>query len=361
MHTTFNIHGTGTGRLSSVDENMQNVPKKIGDHNIKKSFIPTNPDTQVIMNADAKAAEVRVYAAYSQDKNLIKALNDGMDPHSFFSSRILNPKTVVESIPRSERRTALSLIGIDDEHAWNYEDFQNRGVFSGTSENPGSEPKYGQQLEKLRSNIKRVVFGVLYGAAPKKVSSIVGIAEEQGAAIIAQLFKMFPTLEKYIDNTKEKVRRLGCVETFFGRRRRFQLNGMTFGMRNKAERQAVNMLVQSTSSDIIMRVLVDIDRVIEADFGGRLLITVHDSVVAEIPKEYISQMPDFIHEYGVKRVRENYRWMPVPFLWDVEVGPSYGELSSVDAYLAGHQHVDQISRDDYLDHEIKSDFERLAR
>jgi len=359
MHTTFNIHGTATGRLSSVDENMQNIPKKIGDHNLKQSFIPTDPDTQVMMNADAKAAEVRLYAAYSRDENLISALNEGLDPHSFFSSRVLNPSTILEGVRASEKSSVLALVGIDDVHDWSYEDFQKRGYYTGTEEDPGPDVAYGQQLGKLRGNIKRVVFGILYGAAPKKIASIVGIPEAQAAAIIESLFRMFPTIPEYISKTKEKIQYLGCVETFFGRRRRFNLRGMTFKMRNKAERQAVNMLIQSTSSEIIMRVITAVDEPIRHDFGGNLLITVHDSLVAEIPKKYVPQMKDFITEYGVKRVRELYPWLPVPFLWDVEVGPSYGQLTDIDKYLKGNVLPADISGDDYLDHEIKSDFENL--
>jgi DNA polymerase I-like protein with 3'-5' exonuclease and polymerase domains len=361
MHTTFNIHGTATGRLSSRDENMQNIPKKIGNHNLKRCFIPTDPDNQVIMNADAKAAEVRIYAAYSRDKNLIVALNDGLDPHSFFSSKVLNPATILDGVSPSDRAGVLLLVGIDDTHDWSYEDFQKRGYYIGTEKNPGPDVAYGQKLDKLRSNIKRVVFGILYGAAPKKISSIVGIPEAQAAAIIESLFRMFPTIPEYISRTKEKVQYLGTVETFFGRRRRFNLRGMTFKMRNKAERQAVNMLIQSTSSEIIMRVICSVDEAIRHDFGGNLLITVHDSLVAEIPKKYISQMPDFIQEYGVAAVNQQYSWLPVPFLWDVEVGPSYGQLSDVDKYLAGNAQETAVSEDDYLEHEIKSDFEKLAQ
>ncbi|RKY27943.1 MAG: hypothetical protein DRP83_01580, partial [Planctomycetota bacterium] len=351
MHTNFKIHGTATGRLSSVDENMQNIPKKIGNHNIKRCFIPTDPDSQVIMNADAKAAEVRIYAAYSRDKNLITALNEGLDPHSYFSSMVLNPATILDGVSAGDRAGVLQLVGIDDVHDWSYEDFQKRGYYVGTDKNPGPDVAYGQQLGKLRSNIKRVVFGILYGAAPKKIAGIVGIPEAQAAAIIDSLFKMFPTIPEYISRTKEKVQYLGCVETFFGRRRRFNLRGMTFKMRNKAERQAVNMLIQSTSSEIIMRVLNAVDEPIRRDFEGNLLITVHDSLVAEIPKKYVSQMPDFITEHGVKRVNDQYRWLPVPFLWDVEVGPSYGQLSDVDKYLSGSVQETEVSGDDYLEHE----------
>lgn len=347
MHTTFHITGTATGRLSSSDENMQNVPRRIGEHNIKKIFIPSYPDTQVIVNADAKAAEVRLYAAYSGDKNLIKALRDGMDPHSFFSSMVLNPAAVLQGVPANQRKAVLSTIGIDSEHAWNYEDFQNRENLE------LSDPWYGKQLDKLRKNIKRVVFGILYGASKNKIAAIVGIPHEQAQAIIDVLFRMFPTIPKYIQQTKDQVQHLGMVETFLGRRRRFDLKGLTPYLRAKAERQAVNFKIQSTSSDIVLEVLCATDNPLR-DLGGRLLITVHDSLVFELPKKYISQMPDFIHEYGVKQVAQSYPWLPVPFSWDVEVGPSYGELQGVDRYLSANPYIDR-GDDDIDEHEIRND------
>jgi DNA polymerase-1 len=223
-----------------------------------------------------------------------------------------------------------------------------------------TDPDYAKRLKKLRKIVKRVVFGTLYGAYPKKIANIVGIPEDQAAGIIRSLFKMFPTIEKYIEQTKEQVRYLGVVETFIGRRRRFDLKGMTRYMSSKAERQAVNFKIQSTSSDIVLGVLCDMMAPLEQDFRGRMLITVHDSVVFDLPKEYISQMPDFMHEYGVKRVAEQYPWLPVPFKWDVEVGPSYGELVSVNNYLNQHGIPKVVNEDDFLEQEIRQDFEEMS-
>jgi DNA polymerase I-like protein with 3'-5' exonuclease and polymerase domains len=350
MHTSFNITGTATGRLSSSDENMQNVPLRIGKHNLKKIFVPTDRETQVIVNADAKAAEVRLYAAYSRDKNLIKALEDGMDPHSFFAATVYNPAAVLKNIKGSQRNVVLETIGIDAEHDWTYEDFQNREDIELT------DKWYGKRLNKLRKNIKRVVFGILYGASKNKISAIVGIPNEQAQAIIDVLFRMFPTIPKYINQTKDQVNLLGVVETFLGRRRRFDTANLTHYLKAKAERQAVNFKIQSTSSDIVLGVLCEVDNPLR-DLGGRLLITVHDSLVFELPKKYVSQMPDFIHQYGVKNVAKEYPWLPVPFSWDVEVGPSYGELQGVDRYLADHpvKSIEKFDYEDYEDNEILND------
>ena len=198
------------------------------------------------------------------------------------------------------------------------------------------------------------MFGILYGASKNKIAAIVGIPQEQAQAIIDVLFRMFPTIPRYIQQTKDQVHNLGLVETFLGRRRRFDLKGMTRYLIAKAERQAVNFKIQSTSSDIVLEVLCATDSPLR-DLGGHLLITVHDSLVFELPKKYISQMPDFIYEYGVKRVAREYPWLPVPFSWDVEVGPSYGELQSVDRYLSANPYIESDSDDDYEEHEIRND------
>jgi len=361
MHTTFHPQGTATGRLSSSQENMQNIPKQIGKHNIKRCFIPTDPDNDVFVQADAKAAEVRVYAAYSRDPNLIKALNDGLDPHSFFSSMVLNPQTLLKNIPHGARKQTLEVAGIDDVHGWTYSDFEDRKKFVGTKEFPGPDPIYGARLNKLRDNIKRVVFGILYGAYKTKIAGIVGISEEQAQAIIDSLFKMFPTIEKYLDNTKEQLRLMQMVETFFGRRRRFpNWEVMPSKMRKQAERKAINFKIQSTSSDIVMRTMVHVEEPLKRDFNAHLILTVHDSINWEMPKKYASQMSDFVNEYFVKFAADNYPWMPVPFKWDIEMGPSYGELISVDEYLAAQRKpVDLLQEEknetEYLETEIRQE------
>jgi len=352
MHTSFHVVGTATGRLSSSNENMQNIPKFIGEHNIKKIFIPTDPENQIIVNADAKAAEVRVYAAYSRDKNLIQALNEGLDPHSFFASKVYDPSVVLSGVPQSEQKNTLSLIGIDENHAWNYSDFQNRYTFKKT------DGPYYRQLDKLRTNIKRVVFGILYGAGKRKIAETAGIPLEQAQAIIDVLFRMFPTIPRYMRTTKDQIHLLGVVETFLGRRRRFMIKNMTQYLKAKAERQSVNFKIQSTSSDIVLGVLTDIDGPLR-DLESRLLITVHDSVVFETPKKYAGQLSDFMEEYGVRRVAEKYPWLPVPFKWDVEVGPSYGELQDVDDYLKDHPRIIEEG-DDYIDMDIRQDLANLG-
>lgn len=345
---------------SSSGENMQNLPLAIGSHNIKKIFVPSDRENMVIVNTDAKAAEVRLYAAYSGDAALIKALQDGMDPHSFFSGMVYRPETILAGVPKASHAEMLSLIGIDDQHAWSYADFESIGRLIGTKDNPGPDPTYGKRLEKLRKNMKRVVFGILYGASRHKISDIVGIPPDQAQAIIDVLFRMFPTIPEYIKRTQQQLQFMGMVETFTGRRRRLNPDGLPPKLAAKAQRQAVNFKIQSNSSDIVLDVLCDVDGPVR-EMGGRLLITVHDSIVFELPKKYVHQMPDFIEEYGVKRTAQKYPWLPVPFKWDVTVGPSYGEQISIRDFLSEYKVTEiAFNKDDYIEHEIKQDFEELA-
>jgi DNA polymerase I-like protein with 3'-5' exonuclease and polymerase domains len=345
---------------SSSHENMQNIPKKLGGHNIKKIFVPSQPG-YAFGNADAKAAEVRIYSAYSKDKNLIKALNDGMDPHSFFASMVYNPANVLNGVEQHRWKEVSETVGIDTAHGWTYSDFCDRDIIKETEE------PYGKQLDRLRGIIKRVVFGILYGATPNKVSSIVGIPEEQAAVIVDTLFKMFPTIPEYIQLTKDQLKHLGFVETFFGRRRRFgELHKLPWSLRSKAERQSVNFKIQSTSSEIVLEVLCDMEEPLRVDMQGELLLTVHDSVGFECPEKYVHQLPEFIKEYGMRRINNRYPWLPVPFSWDVEVGPSYGELMSVDNYIKKMGNVTHIvpenpaDRDDFIEQEVRAEFEELV-
>lgn len=304
LHTSFHINGTGTGRLSSSDMNLQNIPKFLAKHNIKKLFVPSNDDL-VFVNADYSGAEVRVFTAYARDQKLIEALNDGLNMHSFFASKVFGEP---------------------------YEDYENR-------ENPVAlpDPAYRKKLDKQRQNIKRVVFGILYGAGPYKIAESINVDLPTAKELIAMLFEMFPAINEYIRQIDYEVDRNGWVETLFGRRRRFPLARMR-RHRGRATRQARNFKIQSTSSDIVMSQLIEINEQLQYHFDQKaeVLLTVHDSICMEFPKKYVHQLKDFLYEYGEKRVSEKYPWLPVPFQMDVECGPSYGECMPVDQYIKKH-------------------------
>jgi uracil-DNA glycosylase family 4 len=292
LHSSFHLHGTSTGRLSSSNVNMQNQPKKLAGVNIKKIFIPDDPEEELIFNVDWKGAEIRVFTAYAPDKQLIDALNGGLDVHSWFTQEIFG-------IPYEEVEAKKD---IDDE------------------------------MSKTRTTVKRVVFGILYGAMAKKIAETAGISEEAAQQVIDKLFDRFPSLKNYMDEVVAQIHTRGFVETLFGRRRRFPLQAVNGFFRGQAERRGKNMKIQSTSSDIVVAQLIEIfDHI--GELGGRLCITVHDSIVGTVKKKYLSQVQPFFDHYCVERVGQKFPWLPVAFAHDVSVGPNYGETIALADYI----------------------------
>jgi uracil-DNA glycosylase family 4 len=326
LHTQFHLNGTGTGRLSSSDMNMQNVPKFLAGWNIKKLFIPDSDDF-LIVNVDYKGAEVRVFTAYARDEALIKALNEGMDMHSFFAAKVFNRP---------------------------YETYANRN-----NAQLFPDKNLRKLLDDERSQIKRVVFGILYGAGPEKIAETIGITVERSTALIEMLYRMFPDIKRYAEQVEFEVDRFKFVETKFGRRRRFPLAGIS-RHRGRAHRQGRNFKIQSTSSDIVIGQLVEMDEPLRHDFAGaRMLLTVHDSIVFQYPKRYLSQLEAFVTHYAEKRVREKYAWLPVPFTADIEVGHNYGECQSIDKYMA--QYPVQVAPEGVLEeHELLTELRNAA-
>lgn len=355
IHPGYNLTGTSTGRLSSssgvdgVGFNNQNIPKgllgalKDSRGNLilgadgkpvfdgvkcKKLFIPDD-DSYCFGNADAKGAEVSIFAGYAKDSALINALLEGMDAHCFFASQCLNPNLVAAGLTGEDRRIALANAAIDDDHAWDYDDFLKG------KDDLLEDKAYGKRLKALRDNIKRLVFGLLYGAGVRKIADIAGINLALAEQIKKLLFTKFPTLEAFINQTIWEMRTFGIVETYHGRRRRFSLGKYApNALRAKAERQAVNFKIQATNSDIVMMVLCWVADVIERDLKGRLLLTVHDSIGFQVPKKYAHQVPEIFKKYGTDRVARECPWLPVPYRWDVELGPSYGDVMGAEKYLA---------------------------
>lgn len=304
VHCSFHLNGTSTGRLSSASPNMQNIPKIVGHRseknddgtytvlhpgfNIKKLFIPSKPGN-VIVNVDIKGAELRVYTAYSKDEYMIKALSEGMDVHSFVTS-------LVYKIPYE---TVMELKKAGD-----------------------------SEIHKKRLKCKRTVFGTFYGAGPYKIAEQIQSTKEEAKEIQQRLFNEFPALPKYIEDVTELVRRQRQVQTLFGRIRRFRLAHATDRHFQDAKREAVNFLIQSTSSDLVLSQLCEVSDHLH-ELGGEMLITVHDSMVFELPEENVQKLFDFMDYWVIDRIREKYPWLPVPFDYDIEAGPSYGEVKEI--------------------------------
>jgi DNA polymerase I-like protein with 3'-5' exonuclease and polymerase domains len=324
IHTTFHLTGTSSGRLSSSKLNLQNLPAYMcrisrpnpadpenpvvvhSGFNVKALLIPEN-DKEVFWNLDIKAAEIRVAAYYSGDAGLIQALNDGLDVHTFFLTKIKHP-TFDDAALRQQYGIYKQAIDQGDE-----------------------------ELSNLRSAVKRVVFGTLYGAGPRKIASQIGenFPVEEAKKIIDALFTAFPGIKKYVQETKSEVKLKGQVSTIFGRYRRFMLAAVSSELRSKSEREAVNFKIQSTSSDLVVSQLCEInDHLHEIEAVMRL--TVHDSMAGTIKKSRVKDMKAFFDYWLVDRVKERFPWMPVPFLYDLEVGPSYGEKMKYKDWVKEH-------------------------
>lgn len=317
------VTAAGFVNHNSSDENMQNIPKKLLKLNIKKIFTTTDPGEFAFVNADAKNAEVRVFAAYSRDPRLIQSINDGLDTHCFIAEAII--RAVRAEAGSTE---AMNSLGLDPSKAWTYDDFSLRGAIFKI------DPAYGAALDKFRTAVKRVVFGILYGAGSKKIAETIGITVDQARLIIDMLFTLYPSIPLYMEQMAWELKTFGLVESYTGHRRRFNIKGAPGMLRARAERQAKNFPIQESSSTIVLDCLQRVHEPLKRDLGGHLLLTVHDSLGFQVPKRYVSQLADFVDHHMVKAVAKRFPWMPVAFKWDVEVGPSYGELYSLADYIA---------------------------
>lgn len=389
LHSGYNQTGTATDRLSSSSGvegkgfNAQNIPKGLlgalrntrGDLvldaygkpvfegvSCKRLFLPDD-DSMCFGNADAKGAEVTVFASYAEDIALITALIEGMDPHCFFASEALNPERVAGGKTGNERRLALEKAGVDDDHPWTYDDFKNRdemrerGVGKLIKDGGIGDPKkrgtwaspelvdYADRLNKLRDNIKRLVFGMLFGAGVTKIAEIAGISLELAMMIKELLFTRFPSIKTYMDETRWELTMFGMVETVHGGRRRFAIDTSSApkALLARAQRQAINVKIQRTNSQLVLLVLCWIAETLERDMGGAVLNTVHDSIGFQVPKKYAHQMPDLFKSLGTDKIaRLNSSWLKSPYRWDLSLGPNYGEQEAASKYIKSLQEKAQM-------------------
>lgn len=321
IHTTFHLTGTSTGRLSSSKLNLQNLPlymcritrpnlanpdEPIVIHegfNVKALLVPED-DSEVFWNLDIKAAEIRVAAYYSGDKALIDALTNGLDIHTFFLTKIKHPELEGEAL-QEQYKAYKKLVSEED-----------------------------PEITKFRTAVKRVVFGTLYGAGPRKIAAQIGngYTDVQAKELISGLFKAFPGLKDYIDATKSEINARSRTKTVFGRFRRFLLAGVNNELKSKAEREGVNFRIQSTSSDLVLSQLCEINQHLD-EIEAVMRLTVHDSMAGTVKKSRVHEMKAFFDYWLVQRVKERFPWLPVPFDYDLEIGPNYGEKEKYKKWL----------------------------
>ncbi|MDT7910110.1 DNA polymerase I [Thermus sp.] len=271
LHTRFNQTATATGRLSSSDPNLQNIPVRtpLGQR-IRRAFIAE--EGWLLVALDYSQIELRVLAHLSGDENLIRVFQEGRDIHT---------------------ETASWMFGVPREAV---------------------DPL-------MRRAAKTINFGVLYGMSAHRLSQELAIPYEEAQAFIERYFQSFPKVRAWIEKTLEEGRRRGYVETLFGRRRYVpDLEARVKSVREAAERMAFNMPVQGTAADLMKLAMVKLFPRLE-EVGGRMLLQVHDELVLEAPKERAEAVARL-----AKEVMEGVYPLAVPL--EVEVGIGEDWLSA---------------------------------
>ncbi len=273
VHTCFNQAVAATGRLSSSDPNLQNIPirTELG-REIRRAFIADRGN--VLISADYSQIEFRVLAHMSEDPVLVAAFREGADFHE---------------------RTSTKIFGVDS----------------------------GRDPHQLRSIAKMVNYALLYGKGAFTLSKDIGVTQEEAQKFIDSYFAGFPNVRAYIDRTLEEGRSSGVVKTMFGRRRLVpELTSRNFQIRSASERMAVNMPIQGSAADILKKAMIDVHAGLPAVAGGRarMILTVHDELLFEAPKEAADETSAAVRELMEGAVKLN-----VPLTVDVGVGENWKE------------------------------------
>lgn len=274
IHTTFNQTIVSTGRLSSTEPNLQNIPIRTSlGKEIRKAFVPQFPDA-LILSADYSQIELRIMAYISQDNALIDAFKNNIDIHS---------------------ATAARLFDIEQDKI----------------------------TPDLRRIAKTVNFGIMYGLGSFGLSQRLGISRTEANRIIDDYYKKYPGIKKYINSTIEKTREKGYAETLLGRKRFFKdINSKNNNLRTAAERAAINMPIQGTASDMMKIAMIDIDSELQKrKFRSMMTIQVHDELVFEIFQNELSDIKEIINE----KMSNALSLGQVPVIVDIGIGKNWFE------------------------------------
>ncbi|HEL1598635.1 TPA: DNA polymerase I [Streptococcus suis] len=274
IHTRYVQDLTQTGRLSSTDPNLQNIPVRLEQGRlIRKAFVPSL-ENSVLLASDYSQIELRVLAHISQDKHLIEAFQQGADIHT---------------------STAMRVFGIE---------------------------KAEDVTSNDRRNAKAVNFGVVYGISDFGLSNNLGITRKEAKAYIDTYFERFPGIKNYMETIVREARDKGYVETIYKRRRELpDINSRNFNVRNFAERTAINSPIQGSAADILKVAMINLDKALtEAGLATRMLLQVHDEIVLEVPVAELETVKAM-----VKETMESAISLSVPLIADENEGPTWYE------------------------------------
>ena len=273
IHTSFNQTRTTTGRLSSSDPNLQNIPiKDEQGRRIREAFIA--PAGALLMGVDYSQIDLRALAHLSQDENLLDAFRHDEDIHT---------------------ATAVQLYGVT----------------------------FAQVTAAMRRLAKTVNFGVIYGMSGYGLEQATELSRADAGKFITAYFEKYPGVRKYLELTKEQARKTGYVQTILGRKRPIQdINASNRQVREAAERMAINMPVQGTSADIIKKAMVNLHHEMQQrKLKSKMLLQVHDELVFEVPEAEMAEMRQLVPEMMVNAIQ-----LSIPLKVDVKTGRNWGEM-----------------------------------
>ncbi len=283
VHASFNQTVTSTGRLSASDPNLQNIPvrREMGQQ-IRQAFIPR--EGWVLLTADYSQIELRLLAQFSGDEALRQAFAQGQDVHAAVASEVF-------------------------------------GVSS------------GKVTPAMRRIAKTVNFGVIYGMSAVGLSQRLEIPREEAAKFIAAYFARYPRVEEYQARVLRECRRTGYVSTLLGRRRHFDATAIrensTYANRNQAEREAINMEVQGSAADLMKLAMLRVyHRLRREQRQARMLLSVHDELVFEMPPEEVSPMAAMVREEMTTPLQRQLG-LQVRLEVDVAAGPNWLDVQPV--------------------------------
>ncbi len=273
VHTSFNQTRTATGRLSSSEPNLQNIPVRgeLGKE-VRQAFIA--PPGSYLLAADYSQIDLRALAHLSQDKSLLDAFHRDEDIHT---------------------ATAAQVFGV--------------------------EPS--EVTPDMRRVAKTVNFGVIYGMSDYGLEQATELSREEAAQFIAAYFEKYPGVKQYLESTKEQAREKGYVQTLLGRRRSIpEINSSNRQVREAAERMAINMPVQGTSADIIKVAMIQLDREVDKrQLKSKMLLQVHDELIFEVPEAEREEMRQMVPE-----IMSTALELSVPLKVDIKTGTNWGEM-----------------------------------
>ncbi len=285
VHTTYRQLGAVTGRLSSENPNLQNIPIRTQEgRRVRRAFIA--PEGWQLLSADYSQIELRILAHYSGDPALQQAFREGLDIH----------------------RATAALV---------------------------SNVPYDQVSKAQRYFAKRVNFGLLYGMGAQRLARESELSRAEAEQFIQNYFARLAGVRRYLDESKARAQAQGYLETLLGRRRDFSAlrdGRLSAAERARIEREAINMPIQGTAADIMKLAMINLHRALREDgFRARLILQVHDELVLEAPEAELARLVPL-----VRAVMESAYSLSVPLRAEVNIGANWAEMEAADAWLARH-------------------------